>query len=339
MNIKDIQGSLPQITKEQILNIAYQTRDHKGVLALLAKSEEGLLLWEVCQRPEDDPPKTRRRRKIRTNREVQKEAFNQGSSPFLQGVKFGEHTFSLASASGGYIGESYNKQDKFRLIYLLTKGVKVGILEEEPLTNLMLNCYQFADKDMPELLPKDLEQVELTFEARHIPVPVNRRCKLSSGTYKKPRVIKITGEEEVTVYISGVTFYDIWKQAETEFEDKKYQDRFTKEEIAKMKKQYLDMLPSICPKDCVLPVIEYESDKNYQMQFFTTDFLRRDEERSGSSFMLLGLRSDKQTGPMGFESRVCKLEPVKKGYEGSFEVELFYYYKVLPRQVVWGQRV
>ena len=114
---------------------------------------------------------------------------------------------------------------------------------------------------------------------------------------------------------------------------------YTKEEIAKMKKQYLDMLPSICPKDCVLPVIEYESDKNYQMQFFTTDFLRRDEERSGSSFMLLGLRSDKQTGPMGFESRVCKLENEKKGYEGSFEVELFYYYKVLPRQVVWGQRV
>ncbi len=338
MNIKEIRGCLPQVTKEQVLNIAYRAKDHSGVLAMLAEDKEGLLLWEICNGAEKAPEHTRRYRVPRTNRESQKSIFNQSISPFLHGLKIGDYVFSISSVSGSYIEETYNYSEQVQLVYLLSKGVQLGELEEEPLANLTMNCYRFSDKKMPELISKDYERTELTFAATHIPVRVNKRLKLSSGTYKKPRIVKIGGEEDVTVYISGVHFYDIWAKAEMEFEDKKYRDRFTKEELSKMKKQYLDMLPSICSKDCVLPVIEYECNKNYQMQFYTMDFLRRTVEQR-NSFMLMNLRADKEYGPMGFENRVCGLEPVKKNFEGSFEVEIFNYYKVLPGQVISGQRL
>ena len=89
------------------------------------------------------------------------------------------------------------------------------------------------------------------------------------------------------------------------------------------------MLPQLCPKGCVLPLVEYECDKDYQMQFYTTDYLKRvPKHESVASFWMT--RSDKKTGPMGYRHRICHLEAVEKGFEGELAVELFACYKMMP---------
>lgn len=96
-------------------------------------------------------------------------------------------------------------------------------------------------------------------------------------------MLHLTGEAESSVYIHGIRFHDVWKEAETRFEDKRYLEHFSKEQIAQMKQEFMELLPQICPKGCVLPMIEYECDRDYQMQFYTTEYLKRAPKHHSSA--------------------------------------------------------
>ncbi len=104
------------------------------------------------------------------------------------------------------------------------------------------------------------------------------------------------GEAESSVYIHGIRFHDVWKEAETRFEDKRYLEHFSKEQIAQMKQEFMELLPQICPKGCVLPMIEYECDRDYQMQFYTTEYLKR-APKHHSSALFFAMRPDTQPDP------------------------------------------
>lgn len=335
MNAKEIRGALPHLEQEHILNVFYQSGEQYGVLAMLAKDEEGVVLWEICKEPEETQKNQRKYRIPRTNREASKSHFQNGS-PFIHSLKIGDTSLSVSSASGTCIGEEFNQQEKILLVYLLSKGLKLGKLEEEPLDRLRMNCYQMSEKELPQRLSG--ADIEVTLSEDHTAVPINKKIRLKTGEYKKPRIIKINSGEELTVYIHGVSFYDIWKEAEAGFQDERLTQRFTEEEIAKVKQEYFENLSSMYPKGYVLPMVEYECDKDYQIQFYTTEYLRRKPENKSAS-IFFHVRSDKEKGPMGFRNRACPLEAVEKGYEGSIDVEIFLYYKVFPEKTMVCRKV
>ncbi len=182
----------------------------------------------------------------------------------------------------------------------------------------------------------DYSCVTIELSGQHIPIPLHKKLRLKTGEYAKPRVIHVTGEAEAAVYIHGITFYDIWEESKTRFEDERYKERFTAEQIEQMKKTYMESLPKMCPKGCVLPVIEYECDKDYQMQFYTTEYLKREPEHSSSSVFMM-MRPEKKIGPMGCRNQACLLEAVEKGFEGDIAVELFACYKKIPEKLITGK--
>lgn len=333
MNIKEIRECLPRSEKEQLLNLSYRFGERYGIFVLLEQCDGGIFLWEIYKDTEDHPERIRFVKPARTNRESLKGNLTRSTSPFIRSLRLGNLLLPVSSASGSNIGDECNRQEKICLISMLLKGAMLGELEEEPLSSLKINRYRLNLNEFPEITPESRLDASILFPVQNIPVRVNRRLKLSVGVYKKPRIIKISREEEVTVYIHGIKLYDVWQEAETAFQDKQYAERFTQKELAQMKKQYLAMLPGVCPQGYMIPLIEYECDKDYQIQFYSSEYLRKKPENKGT-FLLVNFKSDTEYGPMGFKKRVCQLEAVRNGYEGCFAAELFLYYRQIPEKTV-----
>lgn len=75
-----------------------------------------------------------------------------------------------------------------------------------------------------------------------------KKIPLKDGEYAKPKVLHLTGEAESSVYIHGIRFHDVWKEAETRFEDKRYLEHFSKEQIAQMKQNLWNFCRRYVPK-------------------------------------------------------------------------------------------
>ena len=214
---------------------------------------------------------------------------------------------------------------------MLRQGLRLGELEEVPFDRLLIARYELSTEE-PEVAKRifqDLKDPEIKIELsrRHLTIPLYKRLRLKTGDYARPKVVHLTGEAECTVYIHGISFFDAWEDAQTRFEDPRYTENFTQEQIAQCKRDLMDILPGICPRGCVLPVIEYECDRDYQMQFYSLEYLRHaPSHQSVSSFLMM--HSDKETGPMGYRARACQLEAVPVGFTGEIPVELFACYKM-----------
>ena len=96
-----------------------------------------------------------------------------------------------------------------------------------------------------------------------------------------------------------------------------------------MKHDFMELLPQICPKGCVLPMIEYECDRDYQMQFYTTEYLKC-APKHHSSALFFRDASGHADRTDGIQNRVCQLEAVEEGFEGEISVELFLCHKTIP---------
>lgn len=340
MNAEILRGFLPDFKEKLVLNAFYKDGECYGVLAMLARREDTLCLWEIRSICREKAERQRRRyRRPVTNRQMQKENLCGGNDLRIREIEIGGLHFSVSSATGSCLGDSCNEEERVLLLYFLQNGVRLGELEQVPLDRLTVNCYELEEQEFPKVgMKPDDFNILLKLEEQHVPVAVNKKLRLQTGTYTKPRLVKVRKEEEVKVYIHSVSFYDVWEEAKTRFEDKRYTERYSAEELERIKQQYMDFLPDLCPQGSVLPVIEYESDKDYQMQFYSQDYLQRAPENK-SSAMIMMIRPDEKVGPMGYKNYACMLEAVEKGFEGELAAELFLYYRRIPAKSVHCEKI
>ena len=335
MNTKNLRELFPMIKEAKVINRSYGDGEDYTVLAMLAKKDDTFHLWEITAMTDQELEyKNRIYKSPKTNREELKKNLEEKSRGWIENITIGDCCFEVTSASGTCLGEQWNVEEQLMYLYMLEQGVKLGELEQVSLDRLKINHYELAEREgqnLEENAVQNMENADVTvsLSTYHISVLIQKRFRLKSGEYAKPKVVSLTGEAESKVYIHGISLYDVWEDAEKRFEDERYKERFTEDQISQVKQEYFDMLPQLCPKGCVLPLIEYECDKDYQMQFYTTDYLKRvPKHESTASFWMM--RSDKKTGPMGYRHRICHLEAVEKGFEGELAVELFACYKMMP---------
>lgn len=363
MNAQTLRTFLPTLQEELVLNHYYESDNRYSVLAMLAKREGTLILWEITSGLDCEKDKhSRRYRRPKTNRQSMKENTGGMNSLMIKAIELDGKRFEVSSATGTCLGDECNEEERVQLIYFLQKGVRLGSLEEVPLGQLYLNCYELSEsgtqqaglqktensrqdnatsdnseQNIPDssIPPLSLSQstIKVELSEQHISVIVNKRITLKTGEYSKPRLVTVKGEEDVPIYIHGVVFYDIWEEAKTRFDDERYKERFSAEELERIKKDYMANLPQVCPQGCVIPLVEYESEKDYQVQFYSMEYLRRKPENRSTSVLMV-FRPNQKIGPMGYRNRACALEAVKKGYEGSITAELFSYYKRVPGETV-----
>lgn len=342
MNLEEIRSNFPEWGQEIVLNASYQTDSYSGVLALLAKKGNKLFLWEIARSTAE--PRERkepsRRKKVRNRETIQENLIQREHYMRIRKLVLGEHVYTVSSASGTGVGEEANEEERIFLIYLLGKGMKLGRLERISFDKLRINCYELKETELPKLSTGKKISCEVELEAEMIPVMVNKRIRLLTQEYKNPRRVRIEaeGEPEIDFYIRGITFFDPWEESKTHFEDKRYTERFSQEEIERLRMEYMKNLPGLCPEGWLIPLVEYESREGYQAQFYSVEYLKKPIQ-SSSSAMLLLFRPDQKTGPMGYQNRVCPLNAVEKDYKKSMDLELFFYYKRIPEQTVACKRL
>lgn len=335
MNTQNLRTLFPTVTKQKILNLSYGEGEHYTVLPMIAQKEDTFYLWGISAMSEQEyEHRNRTYKEAKTNRAELKQNLEEADQVWIEKIVSGGCCFEAASATGTCLGERYNIEEQIQFLYMLGQGAELGELEQVELDRLFITCYELTGKDGQELSEEafwnmENEDVTVTLSEQHRSVLVQKRFRLKTGEYAKPKVLHLTGEAESSVYIHGIRFHDVWKEAETRFEDKRYLEHFSKEQIAQMKQEFMELLPQICPKGCVLPMIEYECDRDYQMQFYTTEYLKR-APKHHSSALFFAMRPDTQTGPMGYKNRVCQLEAMEEGFEGEISVEIFLCHKTIP---------
>ena len=347
MNTQDLRALFPVVNESKIINMTYSDGEYDTVLGMLERSqkpqmqevpeisekeEDTFHLWAVTAISEEELERRQRvYKEPRTNREELKQNLEETERIRIGKATIGGCRFAVGSASESCIGEQWNVEDQLYFLYMLRQGLRLGELEEVPFDRLLIARYELSTEE-PEVAKRifqDLKDPEIKIELsrRHLTIPLYKRLRLKTGDYARPKVVHLTGEAECTVYIHGISFFDAWEDAQTRFEDPRYTENFTQEQIAQCKRDLMDILPGICPRGCVLPVIEYECDRDYQMQFYSLEYLRHAPiHQSVSSFLMM--HSDKETGPMGYRARVCQLEAVPVGFTGEIPVELFACYKM-----------
>lgn len=207
-----------------------------------------------------------------------------------------------------------------------TTEMAAGYLEEQPYEEISLIKY-FVDKGcIPEdWLEKDVDtlafveygvdpemfNVNWTVDILNISaemmepmqeVLVGKVLKCACGHYEVPKVFSIKGRdgEEISVKLHGVALHNIWSDTACLDED-------------------FGELEEMCGRDERLLVVEYSTEQDLQMEFYTKDYLDApvDEEDQSSRISLIPAED---TG-----TNLCVIDVVPEDFDDEVEIELLSY--------------
>lgn len=170
----------------------------------------------------------------------------------------------------------------------------------------------------------------LTFSKELKKGKVNKNLNLKMGEYggKKYSFRDKFTKEKQFMYIDRLIHYNIWEEAKTLFDDPRFKQVATDEQIEETKKEYFESLPSICPQGMDLAVLEYETEDDSNLNIYTKEFLNEKVKISDKAFSIL-LHLDSKS-LKGHTVRSSILAPIEKSFNGMLNLEVFGYTKVLP---------
>ncbi len=229
-----------------------------------------------------------------------------------------------------------NYEEYMRLQHFMENGLDIENWNEVDLDNIVIAAYeQMENEEFPTIdLSKKLD-ITLKVSRELKQVLINQPMTLEFSEVEKGTKIYFYDSIEKKnhlLYINKMEHYDLWKEANPPFEGEGMRD-FSKAQIVQMKQEHKENLEKICPSGMNLAIIQYESENNVQLNFYSKEYLdERPVQRNSSTCMFF--KSDKQLGTNGFKSRVCMIKPVEKDFEGTIAVELFSYFMEIPEEIL-----
>lgn len=229
-----------------------------------------------------------------------------------------------------------NYEGYMQLQHFIENGMDITNWNEIDLDNIVIAAYeQEESKEFPTIdLSKKLDiSLKIGRDCRQ--VLINQPLTLKFGKMDKDSKFyfydSIEKKQRIH-YIDKIEHYDIWEEAHRHFESEQMQ-AFSKEQIKQMKEQYLASMDKICPQGMNLAILEYETEDDMQLNFYSKEYLdKRPVHKSSSSMMFF--KSDKELGSNGFKSRLCMIKPLQKDFNGSIDIELFSRYIEIPEEII-----
>lgn len=225
----------------------------------------------------------------------------------------------------------YSEQD-YRTIHLFLDMMDAGWtvpdwLKYEDWDNLQLTTLTVADR---KRLPGYVPGMPITI--KHRPDPVQHFIeKAVTLTVGRSRSFSFTDHlgEEVRCHIDKVSLIDVWENTKKQLRDPRYLRKVPPERLQEMKDHYRKALEQSCPEGMCFIGVEYECSKDYQLQFYSRDYLRSVPEiYSGSSaFFLIHLKPDQEIGPHGLLTKGCVIQKAVAPDTTRVSAELFSYYE------------
>lgn len=231
----------------------------------------------------------------------------------------------------GGMGSPMNSDDygMFQLFFdMMSAGWTIPEwLEEVEWDNLHLLTLTIAGvKKLPCFTP----QIPITLTHRPIPTRhiMEKTVTLNVGKSRSFCFMDSLGDE-VQCHINHVTLIDVWKNTEEELNNPKLAERFSPEQLKEAAKHSYDALEQCCPKGMCYIGIEYECSKNYDLTFYSKQYLKsRPETHHGSShFLMMHLKPDEITGMHGLPLKGYMMQTPVSPDTTRIPAELFLYHE------------
>lgn len=227
---------------------------------------------------------------------------------------------------GALLPESYREIKLF--LDMMDAGWEIPEwLKDEEWDRLQFITLEIAHlKRLPQYSP------DMPITIKHGPVfekHLLHRAKSMTLEVGKPFPFQFTAHdgEKVRCYINNVMLIDVWEDAREHFDDMKYWEHFTEEQLQEAKSHYYEALRQNCPKGMCYLGIEYECSRNIDLKFYSKEFLDSyPETHNGSAaFLVMLLKPDKKTGSHGLPLKGAVIDVPFSPGTTAVPIELLFY--------------
>lgn len=187
--------------------------------------------------------------------------------------------------------------------------------------------------ELPKLPDWEGEEIYVRFGRRSQDFLVEKPVCLTVGQETELSFTLEDGRSGIC-YINKVYPMDIWKDNEEKFQDPRYLEIMTKEELEKHKEEFFRGLEEDCPRGMCYLGIEYECTLEGSLVFYDRDFLEgQPKEHKGSArAMMILLKPDEAIGKHGLKQRGCVIQTPITPDRKQMEAELFRFMEMLPER-------
>ncbi len=158
------------------------------------------------------------------------------------------------------------------------------------------------------------------------------RLAVGQGTEKITVTDKTSGET-FWIQILQTRLENMWRKMENVFAEHRRRGQIPPEHIDQMEAKFQRDFASICPRGMVYPVIEYQCQGDFQLDFYLRDYLDSPEQSSGAAMVFLTRPEQNQT-PEGRNIQAAVLQQPVAPDTGEIQAELFCRYVVEEGRVV-----
>lgn len=292
--------------------------------------EEETILYIL--EPEPSVPNQRRAYKAKTNRQnILKRVERPVDHSCIQcnQIKIGSRTIQIKGGTAGSIGHAESEPGVFQLFFtMLSAGWKVPEwLKKLDWAELRLVKLELVDvKRLPSYTPD-------------VPIVLHFRTDCAAHLAKKTVTLTVnqptsfefichTGEK-VQCHINSVSLSDPWAEAEQKFQDPRYLEHFSPEQVEALRANFFADLAENCPKGMCYLAVEYECEKDLSLEFYSKAYLKAPVHHTSSSLFFVA-RPDKRVGTHGMPLKAYILnEPMVRDVE-KIPAELLVYYEPIP---------
>jgi len=343
MTIADLKNEILLPEREFIINKSFLFEDHPAIFASLTMQNDEIKIWiffhagfintDIDNSDDEHVYETNRKEKTSLIQKQNRFHLN------IQEVSVQGNILQISSSSGGPI--EYHQAGFMHLQHFLEKGIDFSSFEDVPFDQFMIYEYiicedtpfPFLDntKPMPIVLKTAEDLCEVLVDApQKFVLPIGEHLQESPYSYFDSEKGK-----HIDFYINRVIRYDIFEEYKSWFRDETsiatWQEQGLDEaSITQMEQDVLESLKDICSKDQDLLLIQYETPKGIQLNFYTTEYLDTAPNHSSNGAVGLLWGAEETDSKYGYPVRTDVLKPVSKEFAESVEIELFSWYRTFP---------
>lgn len=241
----------------------------------------------------------------------------------------GDTKLKIQGGCGGPL--KYSEQD-YRTIHLFLDMMSAGWvvpdwLKNEDWDNLQLTTLTVAGR---KRFPKYSPDMPITIKHRpdHTRHIIEKKVTLTVG---KSFSFSFTDHEgcEVWCHINRVSLIDVWEDTKKNLSDPRYIRKVTPAQLQEIREGCHRALEQSCPQGMCYVGIEYECSRDYQLQFYSREYLNSyPESRSGSAaFLMMHLKPDQETGTHGLSLKGAVIQTAVPPDTVKIPAELFLYFE------------
>ena len=340
MPLKDFEENMFLPDKEIFINKIVRIKEVDVNLISITLEKHRTILWAMYKLPcySDERKDKEERREYTSNRDkIINDSNEKMNFPNINisEIIIQKQKMTFSSHTSIRMSNWKDERDK-ELEYFMEKGIIKTNWDEVDFENIIIVEYEQKDsEEFPVIdLSKKLDIIlKLRSDSNKVSINQSISMKFSEmGKGNKFYFYDSINIKKHIFYIDKMYHYDVWEEVNNTLEYELMRV-LPKDQIEQMKEEYITVLEKICPKGMNLAMLEYETEDDMQLKFYSKEYLdERPAHNSSASIMFF--KSDRELGSNGFKSRVCMIKPVEKDFDGIIDIELLSCFMKRPEETI-----